>query len=604
MIQFKSLTTWVDALATSSKILTENIIKFCLAEGIANVNLILPFAICDKDLLELEKNMGSIRTICCKIENNKLKLPWNYYPTIFLGSYLLISNDFFWRIFCRGQLKIFCMHGDKIVSYPLYKHLLRILHLIIYKIRTQQGGRLKNFILSRSTKNPKLFAFIKKIYHLLSGSMSSHPIHHSESAISEFSLILKNISEQKNNQYFIPRRVILVNGGLAPGGAERQIVNTLIGLKSQPIESVALLCEYLDTVQGLDFYLPLVKSYNIEVASFKTTVKLTDISFKDLDSNIASLLSYLPYHIAEEILNAYFEFLTRRPEVVHAWQDSSSIKSGIAAIMAGVPKIILSGRNVAPINFAYHQPYMKMVYEALAQFPNVKFVNNSNAGAIDYANWLQFPKERFEVIRNGVNFESLKKLSHEEMTEFRNKLGIPEDAYVIGSIFRFYPEKRPLLWIETAIKVAEKNPKCVFLLLGEGPLGNEMRSLIQKSPYQSRFYLIGNNPDIKFALSVMDVFLLCSKFEGTPNVVLEAQWMGVPVVALDAGGTAEAVQDGVTGRITSDVNPALIANIIEEILKNASDWDRVKREGPKFVRDRFGLEKMIQTTIASYAFDG
>src|SRR5262249_11571167 len=97
---------------------------------------------------------------------------------------------------------------------------------------------------------------------------------------------------------------------------------------------------------------------------------------------------------------------------------------------------------------------------------------------------------------------------------------------------------------------------------------------------------------------LLDVFLLTSEFEGTPNVVLEASLMGVPVVATDAGGAAEAIQEGVTGFVVRSASAAQIATQVVHILKDPAFSEQVALSGPRFVLERFGLERMIAETIA------
>jgi glycosyltransferase involved in cell wall biosynthesis len=101
-------------------------------------------------------------------------------------------------------------------------------------------------------------------------------------------------------------------------------------------------------------------------------------------------------------------------------------------------------------------------------------------------------------------------------------------------------------------------------------------------------------------LSLLDVFLLTSAFEGTPNVILEASCLGVPVVATDAGGTREAIEQDVTGQVVSAAHPADIARSVIAVLADTHLRSRVKIEGPAFVEKRFGLRRMVLETLALY----
>ena len=97
----------------------------------------------------------------------------------------------------------------------------------------------------------------------------------------------------------------------------------------------------------------------------------------------------------------------------------------------------------------------------------------------------------------------------------------------------------------------------------------------------------------------MDVFLLTSEFEGTPNVVLEAQWLGLPVVATAAGGVAECVSTK-TGRVVCEDNPDTLSKVIAEYLDSAALHEIARDEGRKYVAGSFGNECMIRKTLSLY----
>jgi len=398
----------------------------------------------------------------------------------------------------------------------------------------------------------------------------------------------------------VPRRVLLVNAGLAAGGAERQIVNTLNGLSRQSLESVSLLGEYLFESSERAFLLPELRS-GIAVEQVRRRTRFSGAGFTRIGPNVARLLGALPVQLAEEILDLAAEFRDRRPEVLHAWQDSTSIKCGIAAILAGVPRIVLGSRNLNPSNFAYHQPYMRLAYQALAERPNVVFINNSEAGAADFCRWLDLPRERFRVVRNGVALDDLKR-DAEGAKILRTRENIPPDALVVGSIFRFWPEKRPLLWLEIAGRLLALRPGTHFLLVGDGPLRKQMSVFLAGIPHADHIHLIPPTNEVGRVLRAMNFFLLTSRFEGTPNVVLEAEWLGLPVLAIHAGGAAEAIEPHGNGIIYENDSPETAVSHLCAMIDDRRWLGRAREIGPSFVRERFGFDRMISETMALYGY--
>jgi len=225
---------------------------------------------------------------------------------------------------------------------------------------------------------------------------------------------------------------------------------------------------------------------------------------------------------------------------------------------------------------------------------------NSDAGARDYAKWLDIAHQRFGIVRNGIDVSTIKRAGNSDVEQLRTRLGIPAGAQVVGSIFRFYDEKQPMLWMEVAREVAARVKDAHFVVFGVGPRQEEARAYAAKHGFATRFHTPGTIADAALGLSLFDVFLLSSRFEGTPNVVLEASSIGIPVVATPAGGTAEAVQNDVTGWVVIPEDWNVMANRVCQALGDA-EWRRVCSErAPGFVRMRFGLERMIDETIGLY----
>jgi hypothetical protein len=83
--------------------------------------------------------------------------------------------------------------------------------------------------------------------------------------------------------------------------------------------------------------------------------------------------------------------------------------------------------------------------------PEVRLINNSVAGAQDYADWLGVAADRIGVVRNGIALAPPDPAAAATARQsLRARLGVAAEARLIGSVFRFSPEKRPLLWVAAA----------------------------------------------------------------------------------------------------------------------------------------------------------
>ncbi len=398
----------------------------------------------------------------------------------------------------------------------------------------------------------------------------------------------------------VPGRVLQVCGNLSPGGAERQVAYTACGLNESPkIESCAVLCDFLTpgSPARYDFYLPLL-------AAAKVPARMIERRFYDPAAvrstpGLREGIKALPAGLLLDVANLYTEFVRLRPEIVHAWLDWSNIRAGLAAALAGVPRILLSGRNLSPPHFALYQPYMDPIYRILCTLPNVVLLNNSEAGARDYASWLGLKSERISVIHNGFDTSSARPTAT-QVAEMREQLGIPDHGLLVGGVFRLSEEKQPLLWIETAAQVSRRCPSARFVLFGDGPMRESVERLARQVGIHDRLTMPGVSTEVFTAMCAMDVFLLTSYGEGVPNVLIEAQLTGTPIVTTAVGGAPEAVDNGRTGWAVEGASPDILADRVLSVLRDVEWRDQVRTLGPEFVQRKFGMERMLRETLAVY----
>jgi hypothetical protein len=182
----------------------------------------------------------------------------------------------------------------------------------------------------------------------------------------------------------------------------------------------------------------------------------------------------------------------------------------------------------------------------------------------------------------------------------RRALGLDEDAVVVGAVMRFAAEKDPMLWLDTAAAIAKQRPDVRFLLAGYGDLAEDVVRKVEALDLADRVILPGPTLDVGLMYAAMDVFLLTSCHEGVPNVLIEAQATGVPVVSPRVGGTAEAVSYGKTGLIVEERSAASLAAAVLTILAEPQWQQLALVYGPAFVADRFGQSRMVDETIMLY----
>lgn len=391
-------------------------------------------------------------------------------------------------------------------------------------------------------------------------------------------------------------------GTLGPGGAERQLVNTLLRIKTLYDVDIEVLAMYLED-ESQRFFLATLENAGITVSRLERSSGLViprEISHEDTQLLSDGVRTYL--HPDLEHVSAYTSvFLARRPDLVHLWLDEVNTKAGLAAVLAGTPRIVLGMRSVNPSHFAFYQPYMRSAYRCLLRLPQVVALNNSETGALDYAEWLDVERSRISVIRNGLDCDGVAAArAAADPAAYRMRWKIPSSAPILGGVMRLSEEKRPLLWLDVAEAVAARCPDVHFLLVGDGLQRPLVDARIAASGFADRFHRVGHEVNPYGSLMAMSVLFLSSVFEGSPNVLIEAQALGVPVVTMPAGGAVEVVDDGRTGWVVHEGTAAAAAERIVYLLTHLHELTAAKAVAPDWVRTRFGLERMIFEIAAAY----
>jgi glycosyltransferase involved in cell wall biosynthesis len=131
----------------------------------------------------------------------------------------------------------------------------------------------------------------------------------------------------------------------------------------------------------------------------------------------------------------------------------------------------------------------------------------------------------------------------------RTSLGLKPDHVAIGAVGRLEPQKRFDLLLEAFAAVHARRPETRLIIAGDGSLHKALTDQRNALGLQHSVIMTGHVTDVVGLHHAFDLFAQSSDYEGTPNSVLEAMAMETPIVATEAGGTAELVHDGVHGRI-------------------------------------------------------
>lgn len=409
-------------------------------------------------------------------------------------------------------------------------------------------------------------------------------------------------------------RVTLITGSLGPGGAERQLTRLAIELERarkrdgeiagvQLDRPVEILVRSHGPEKQNDFYLADVQAAGCEIGQINLFKPLSNKALGVTDPVFTKLIDYLPSPVNFGVRRLTQRLRDSRPETASIWQDGACLFGGLAALMAGVPNIQLAMRGLPPsMRRHLYRPEYETLYRAIAQVPGVAFVSNSLSAARAYAEWLDIPVSRFTIIYNGV--EPMRAEPSEECEALWTKFveATPDAEHTIGGVFRFDTDKQPLVWIRFASRYLKRHPNSRFVLVGGGRLLPNAQELAEKLGIAHRILFVGRSMRVGYWMTKMDALVLMSRFEGLPNVLLEAQYMGVRVVTTPAGGAAECLIDGTTGYVLDCAerpNMEFAVERVHSMAARSSDRELFVEGGVArtFLDSHFSIPKMLEEYV-------
>lgn len=205
--------------------------------------------------------------------------------------------------------------------------------------------------------------------------------------------------------------------------------------------------------------------------------------------------------------------------------------------------------------------------------------------------------ERIATIHSGVDLH--RRIREKPSDGFRKSVGLPEDHLIIGVVAALTVEKGYPTLLEAAAKVLRDHDKVTFCALGEGA---DRESLLQRADalgLGDRFRFMGFRRDVGAFLHLFDVFAMASHLEGLGTSILDAQSLGLPVLASRVGGIPEIIEDGVNGLLVEAGNVQEFSDRLIRLVDDPNLRIRLGRKGLESVSN-FSIDRTVEKNIALY----
>ena len=209
------------------------------------------------------------------------------------------------------------------------------------------------------------------------------------------------------------------------------------------------------------------------------------------------------------------------------------------------------------------------------------------------------PESRIRVIPTGFDPAPLRYGG--ERGEARRKLGLRDDAVVVGTVSRVSVEKGHRHLIEAAVNLVRSHPNTHVLIVGDGPAKGDVEAQVKRLGLEPHVTMTGFCEDLPAALASIDIFAQPSvEQEGLPTSVLEAEAAGLPIVASDIGGTSEAIVAGETGLLVKPGDVDALEVALRGLIGDAGKRQAMGEAARAWFEKTFTLERMIEQVSAVY----
>ena len=275
-------------------------------------------------------------------------------------------------------------------------------------------------------------------------------------------------------------------------------------------------------------------------------------------------------------------------------EHSLSVLDLIAAKLGGAKYLIMRSSNSNSAGGRISKILHKLFLFLPRTIPNIKIAPSSEAAIYTFGK-KQLKKGKVKILKNAIEYEQFV-YNSQKREDIRKKLGV-DDKIVIGHIGRFNEQKNHKFLIEVFKEIAEKNDKCLLLLVGDGTLMDKTKEQVKAMNLDKKVLFLGVRKDVPELLMGMDVFVFPSFYEGMPNTVIEAQSAGLKCLISDSI-TKEAKITPLVEYVSLDENAKEWAN---KVLENI-DYVR-ENQTQRIIDNGYEIKSTCQQFLEMIKFD-
>ncbi len=308
-----------------------------------------------------------------------------------------------------------------------------------------------------------------------------------------------------------------------------------------------------------------------------------------------------PFHDIVCFMELYKVFKKEKFDIVHTHTAKAGALGRLAAWAAGNRAIVHTphGNNFYGYFGRFMSGFIVLIERALERCTKV-FAVLSELEKEDLVRFRITTENKIAVVPSGLEKE-YQPADKREILSRRESIGIKEGMRLVGLVSRLEPVKGPGYFIDAVPLILKNIEDVVFMVVGDGSMRPCLEERVKKYGLEKSVKFTGWRDDASELISCLDVLVQPSCNEGVGRVLLEAQAMGVPVVASRVGGIPEMVKPGVTGILVEPGDSAGLAKAVSSLLTDDVKRQQMAGEAAEWANANFTRDGMLTRMRSVYS---
>lgn len=287
----------------------------------------------------------------------------------------------------------------------------------------------------------------------------------------------------------------------------------------------------------------------------------------------------------------------KKIDIIHSYLFQANLLARFAGKISGIPIIISS------VRVKEREKTFQLWVNRLTNFMVDKIITNSFSVTGFTLSEENVAPDKLETIPNGIDFfETNNLVRNNPVPELHHYFPDIDrkNIFLIGTAGRLHKQKgiEYLLAAAGIVKISKNNVK--FLMVGDGPSGDELKAHAKKLGLNDTVKFTGwkNQDETLCLINSFDLFVLPSLWEGMPNVVMEAMSLGKPVIATTSA--VELITDKVTGLLIPPADAETLAESIIWVMEHPEESKAMGKKAKQFIEENYSIDKMVHKTESVY----